>query len=540
LRMVNRADAATERTFTDAQPVGDAILAATDAGLLWQPGPATPWESVTGAPATYAYVTTSWRGQLLAGFEDQGIWRADHPAGPWRLLGLPGLTVLDLMTGPDDELIAATSYGVYRHTGAGWTRLPDVPQTAAETAEPGAHRFMTRLVRGDGDAWVVRNQDRFWRWTGQAWVNFGPDTLQDELYSVIACCAAGSLVGSDRQGLWRLDEAGAWTRIDDGHFDRRKITGGLKAGAQTLVATENGLFASPDLTRWAPVSGLTPTVTDLIIDPQDATRWYAATPAGVFRSDDAGANWTSISPPWVVWDLALGQNGRLFAARGSGLAWTDDAGDMPVGWNQSAGMETVTFFRVAPHPVDPQRIWAGSWGNDIGVSEDGGATLTPLRNGLETLSVLSILWHQTPGQITIGTIEGLYRSDDDGASWFKLPGPLQNQTIYALLQAEDGTIWAGAADGLWQSGDYGVTWSRITAIPEATVLGVGYTGGAMSSTLWAATEGAGLWTSRNGGVTWQSAGLGEETVFAYEADGTFPIAATGTGLLAHPPSESAQ
>lgn len=95
---------------------------------------------------------------------------------------------------------------------------------------------------------------------------------------------------------------------------------------------------------------------------------------------------------------------------------------------------------MAPHPEEEGVLWAGTWGNNVAVSSDGGATVAPLHNGLETLSALDVLWHPTPGQATIATIEGLYRTDDGGASWFKLPGPLMQQTVHSLLQTDDGVL----------------------------------------------------------------------------------------------------
>lgn len=189
-------------------------------------------------------------------------------------------------------------------------------------------------------------------------------------------------------------------------------------------------------------------------------------------------------------------------------------------------METILFFNVDPSPTDPMELWAGSWGNNVGVSLDRGGMLAPLHNGLETLSVLDVLWHPISGQMTIATIEGLLRTDNDGASWFKLPGPLQQQTVHALHQTADGVIWAGAADGLWLSRDYGVVWARATGLPPVTVLRLGRT----RDFLWAGTEGAGLWWSRDGGTTWASAGLGARTVYALLDEGEWLIAATDAGL----------
>ena len=195
----------------------------------------------------------------------------------------------------------------------------------------------------------------------------------------------------------------------------------------------------------------------------------------------------------------------------------------------------MLFFSVNPHPTDPDLLWAGTWGNDIGVSADGGQTLKSLGNGLETLSVLTVLWQPAPGQVTVGTIEGLYRTDDGGASWLKLPGPLSQQTVYSLLQTGDGTIWAAAADGLWTSAADGQNWTRLATIPPATVLRLGqFTDVAGAAWLWAGTEAGGLWLSADGGQNWLFGGLAGRTVYQLLPDPAQPdrlVTATEQGLF---------
>ena len=175
---------------------------------------------------------------------------------------------------------------------------------------------------------------------------------------------------------------------------------------------------------------------------------------------------------------------------------------------------------------------------------------------METLSSLDLIWHPTPGQVTLATFEGLYRTDDGGQSWFKLPGPLAQQTVYSLLQTDDGTIWAGATNGLWRSQDYGVTWNQIETLLQAAVIRLDRLNVPSPSPplnppfvfqppeakvyqthewLWAGTEGAGLWLSQDNGATWQFAGLPQRTVYSVMFDPLMQrhlIAATDRGIFA--------
>jgi hypothetical protein len=525
----------TDLLFLDVADDGIRQVAATDAGLFWRQG--NSWLPTAGTPARPA--SLAWHRETLwyAAFAADGLWQAPHPAGPWSPTGLQGRTVFDLAAdGP--TLFAATDAGLFQFSEPrGWHPLAPLP---ARTRTPDDDNYVTRLWIGNDGTLVARSEGSLWRWAQEqaSWLPFGPPDLPGKLEVLIGCCDAGTLAGAHQNGLWQLSANGTWTRVDGSLFDFLEFGAGVRLGPWLLVATTNGLFTAatdaPLDTAWRAAKGTPSTVTDLQIDPADPRHWLAATPVGLWRSTDAGSSWQPASPPWIVWDLALDPRGRLYLAHAAGLAWTDDIQHGPPRWQQTQGLKGVTFFTVSPNPADPTQLWAGSWGNDIGVSQDGGTTVARLGAGLETLSILSLLRHPTPGQYTVGTIEGLYRSDDHGASWFKLPGALRHQTLYALQQDEKGVLWAGSTDGLWQSTDYGVTWESV--LSTATVIHLGQKG----SLLWAGSEEAGLWWSQNHGASWSHAGLAGRTVYTVATDGLQWIAATDAGLytLDSPPPPS--
>ncbi|MCS6845268.1 MAG: hypothetical protein NZ528_13250 [Caldilineales bacterium] len=521
----------TDLVFVDVLATPQAVLAATDRGLVWRPAGGGRWRPAEAAPSAYAYVVAQVGAAFYAGFEGHGLWQAQRPDGPWQPAALNRRTVHDIAAA-DGRLLLATDRGVYAldpRRPAAWERLPSFPDDA--TPRPGT---VYRITVGRDGRWLAHSRDRLWRWEGGGWQPFGPD-LPGRLFSVVDCCDLGALVGTSGRGVWRLGVEG-WQRLDDGSLAGVDVHDLLRARGQLFASTGVGLFRSADGVRWKPVSGLPATVSDLLRAPADPSVWLAATPNGVYRrlAGSGDRAWRPVSPPWTAWDLALGPTGRLFVARSDGLAWADHSTAVEVAWQPAAGLEGVTFFSVAPHPLDPASVWAGTWGNNVAVSVDGGATVAPLHNGLETLSALDVLWHATPGQATIATIEGLYRTDDGGRSWFKLPGPLGHQTVYALLQTDDGVIWAGAADGLWLSRDYGASWEPAAGAPALTVLRLGRVEVGGRRLLWAGSEGMGLWLSDDGGLRWQFAGLAGRSVYALVADAADAadrlVAATDAGL----------
>jgi len=522
--------------FQDVAARDSHTLAATDQGLFWR-SESGDWQPADGVPPGRVLAALNVGATWYAGTAGDGVWQAAAVDARWQPMGLAGRSVYDLAVAPDG-LVAATDAGIFVATYNGWDRLPSLPPADQPAA---AVDFVSRLFIGSRGELLVRSENRLLRWDRQAqvWEFWGPPELQGRMYALAGCCGPGTLAGSYRSGLWELQADGVWRRSDGGVFEKLELTAGIIVSGYIVWATTNGLFwhnrmaGFADAGAWQSPAALPSTVTDLLIDPTAPRRWLAGTPAGVFRSEDAGQTWRRISPPWIVWSMVLGGSGRLFLARADGVAWTDDLGAETVRWQETNGLSSVTIFTLSLETTVPERFWAGTWGNDIGVSNDGGVTMNRLGNGLETLSVLAILRHPTPEQVTVGTIEGLYRSDDGGATWFKLPGALSRQTIYALHQDDDGTIWAGSADGLWQSRDYGVSWARMPGVPPVTVLRLGTLDSAKGPLFWAGTEGAGLWWSRDRGQHWYSAGLDARTVYALLADPTRPghlIAATDHGL----------
>ncbi|MCB0209126.1 MAG: hypothetical protein KDJ52_07345 [Anaerolineae bacterium] len=571
ITLENRAGDRADLVFNDLLSLPQGQLAATQRGLFWRSD--DTWQPVDGAPDDYAYVVIEANQRIYAGFEREGLWSSPGLTGPWQHSGLDAAPITDLVTArytlpnratPVDRLYATTATEVFVNNGLDATWLPfPLPalsdEAMDEAGESNSDKLKPRLfVTESGDV-VARNQDRLWRQGNLGWGLFGPDKLAGKLFSLVNCCRSGqAIVGSNDAGLWQLTSSGDWTRLDgDDFFSTTDATELVQIDATLYAAGDLGLFYSRDGGHaWRKVDGLPATITDLIIDPDTPANRIAATPAGLYRSRDTGHTWEAVSPPWTIWNLALGPQGRLFAGRSNGLVWSDDWGEANSEWHAAEDMKKVYILSVNPHPVEADTVWTGTWGNNIGVSSDGGRHLAPLHNGLETLSGLDLIWHPTPGQVTLATFEGLYRTDDGGQSWFKLPGPLAQQTVYSLLQTDDGTIWAGATDGLWRSQDYGVTWTPIEALPQTAVIRLDRLPVPPPSPslnppfvfqpteaqlyrlrewLWAGTEGAGLWLSQDNGDTWQFAGLPERTIYNVIFDPLLPdhlVAATDRGIFA--------
>jgi photosystem II stability/assembly factor-like uncharacterized protein len=547
--MGNQATNRHDLVFIDVLPTSQGQLAATHRGLFWRPKDRPDWEAVSDAPAGYSYVVAHHNNRFYAGFEEKGLWSAATPTGPWQPVGLSGLTLLDLAFGSKSgHVYAATNRGVYEKSGLNtdWEPLPDLPGDNQVEAGNPLKQFVTRIYVGQSDEIIVRNLDQFWRyWSTESgsdlparWQPFGPTPLHNsnKLYSVLNCCGPGAMIGTKFSGMWQLSEEDSWERIDSSLFDSTDITELLQLKGEIYAAGSKALLQSSDTGQtWAKVESLPATLSDLLIDPTTPARWFVATAAGIYRSRDSGQTWQAVSPSWTVWDMAFDPDGRLFVGRANGIAWTDDLSEPTISWQETNGLNEVFFFNVDPYPSDSRVLVAGTWGNGLGLSYDSGNTMRSVHLGRGALSVLDVLWHPNEGQLTGGTIEGVYRTDNFGEDWFKLPGALKRQTVYSLLQTKDTVIWAGATNGLWFSQDYGATWQPVNTIPEATVIRLGQVALPDEDWLWAGTELSGLWLSKDQGQSWHFGGLAGQSIYSLQVDLLQPdrlIAATNRGLFA--------
>jgi photosystem II stability/assembly factor-like uncharacterized protein len=112
--------------------------------------------------------------------------------------------------------------------------------------------------------------------------------------------------------------------------------------------------------------------------------------------------------------------------------------------------------------TDPGRFWsAGLYRslNGDGPWESLGGKIDPMPH------VFAILTDRgRPGRITIGTEDGVWRSDDAGDSWRRLSAPKPEFAVWSLADhpREADTIFAGYEPcAIYRSTDDGSTWQRL-------------------------------------------------------------------------------
>jgi photosystem II stability/assembly factor-like uncharacterized protein len=200
------------------------------------------------------------------------------------------------------------------------------------------------------------------------------------------------------------------------------------AGVAVAVMTAAGLPAQ----TWRQVGPAGGTVITLEADPHDVKKLYLGTSDGhVFTSTDEGGHWQLLS--------------RIGTAQ-------DDV---------------VTHILVDSR--DSSRLYASTWtlysgGGGVYLSTDAGRTWNIIGLAKETVRALA----QSPTHPEVflaGSLTGVYRSVDNGASWERITpehhDDLRNFDSVAFDPHDDNIIYAGTYHLPWKTVDGGKNWTNI-------------------------------------------------------------------------------
>lgn len=278
---------------------------------------------------------------------------------------------------------------------------------------------------------------------------------------------------------------------------------GAAGGAHAAIPSST--FSSLKFRNIGPLSGRIDTIAGVAGDPQV---YYAGGLGGIFKTVDGGVTWLPVfehepvssvnaiavapSNSSVVYAGTGEANLRNDIAFGDGLWRSADAGKT---W-QHVGLDaTGHISAIAIDPANADDVYVAALGDvysatkDRGIYHtlDGGKTWTQAlyedeRTGASSVAidpknprhVLAGMWEgwRTPYHLNSGgPKDGLYESNDAGATWTRLVGrglptgtqgriavafaPSNAQRVYALIESREGS--------LWRSDDGGRRWKLVNA-----------------------------------------------------------------------------
>ncbi len=277
------------------------------------------------------------------------------------------------------------------------------------------------------------------------------------------------------------------------------------------------------------------TVRALAVAPSDPARIFAGADCGVCVSDDAGAHFRRIESALnglTVWSLALDPNDprtiyagtgapsrcRLYATHDAGATWAPIGPEFP---EFCAGVNRPRLLTIAVDPGDSNEIWFGVEEGGAWRSRDRGATFERIDGPdrdirISDIHAIAILrGAERTKTILILTVNSVYRSFDDGASWEertsreRFDGMYYTRTVQPLPGDADGLLLAigdgtpGTRTMLYRSLDRGGTWSatRLDPAPNSTFWAFGVHPSDAALVL-AGTKYGQLYRSCDSGLTW--------------------------------------
>lgn len=491
----------------------DGVYRSTDGGGSWSPASGQPSSTVVNAFALAA------DGALVAGTgggDHPSVFRSLDSGAHWSVCGtgLPSyISVNDIVRGPDGRLLA----------GAG----DFMSGKAFLSADDGAHwsTIATGLAGATPQAVAIAPSGALWAGAnGQVFActdtTIGWTQVQDLGYDVEGLAARGDgtlFAATYFGGVFRSTDGGTtWQQSNAGllTYDIRRIA--LAADGDVIVGSPSGIHVSEDSAaswQWRN-AGLDWLQARCVAIAPGGSLFAGTDDAGVFRSTDGGASWTSL-PAFpgrpIVECLAFTSDGTLVAGTNSG------SGNRPGGIFKSVdgGTSWSSINTGLPYPmvytvtVEPTgTLYCHPWGYGVYRSNDGGATwqATPYSTGfIEALAVSS------DGTVVAGTPTGVVRGTNHATTWGGTI-PLGSRVV-ALAVPSSGTTWyAGTySTGVFRSVNGGTSWTSASSglgAGEVYGLGVGPDGTVYAGTM------SGVFRSTDSGASWTSynAGLGNTRV----------------------------
>ena len=289
----------------------------------------------------------------------------------------------------------------------------------------------------------------------------------------------------------------------------------------------------------------------LVIDPGTTSTLYAATSGGVYKSTNAGVDWDDVNTgltnsnvrcliidpldPDILYAGTFG--GGVFKTIDGGANWDAFNGDFLLG-----ELLNLTILSLAMDPDDPDILYAGTAGNGVFRSINGASNWqnTLLSGTVNTLAVDPL----NPNIVYAGTLgDGVFKSTNYGASFLPSNSGLTTPTVVmiAINPLTTTTLYAGTTGGLFKSTTTDPNWFNAglgTLTVNAMAINPDRT-----TIIYAGTAANGVYRSTTGGTSWGTFNEGltapsvfalaidpsdPDTVYAGTNDGVFKITVTGT------------
>jgi photosystem II stability/assembly factor-like uncharacterized protein len=442
----------------------------------------------------------------------------------WRRAGLFGADVRALIVHPNepDTLFLGTSSGdVYVSTDAAKT------WTAPRSGAP----FPGYIV----DNLLVDRKGRLWAASWGLWDGGVIAVSEDagktwkrrdkglEDFSVRAIAVdpndADFVVVGGLTGVYRSNDAGeTWSKISD-QVNVESLAIDPRTRDRIYVGTwRQGIRTDDGGKTWKAINSGMVLDTDMFsitIDAKNPDDMWVSTCGWVYNTKDRGDNWTRYRDGFNnrrIHDIEYDpcEPGVLYAGSVAGLYRTEDAGKS---W-YTVTDEDLVINSIVVHPQRPNRIILAVEGDGVYVSNDRAKTFERRSTGLHNLRITALVSDQQQRNRVYaavalgGTATGIYVSDDAGRAWSRLSQTKLPDVLSLVVAPEKDAevrFVAGTDKGFFWSHD-GREWTQ--AEPSGFPIRVDKIVRFNQTRSFAATA-EGVFTTRDGGKSWYRLGGSE-------------------------------
>ncbi len=478
--LISPADGAIYVAAWSVEDGGGDIFRSTDGGLTWHPLPGIHGRSVRALAMAPSDPRVLVAGAL------EGVYRSRDAGQTWQRISPAGhaeiKNIASLAIDPrDPEVIYAGTWhlpwkttdggGAWRSIKQGIIDDSDVFSLIIDRSDPA-------VVYASACSGIYRSQsagESFRKVQGIPYSARRTRALrQDPLQQDV-------IYAGTTEGLWKTGDAGAtWTRVTRKNLIVNDVLLDARRPGRVLVATDHGgVLASRNAgaTFAASNRGFTHRqVQALIADRDIPAVLYAGLIndkefGGVFVSRDAGSSWRQMSEGLGARDVfVLRQlpSGTLLAGTNSGLLARPRKARSWQALETLAGDEMKA--RVYDLEIDGVRLWAAT-SEGLYASDDDGATwhggaLFGFYDFIAVRAARNLLAALTPQQLLLST--------DHGQSWSPAALPEYVTTLNGV-EIAPGSVWLATREGAVRSFDNGETWDHVlSGLPHHNLLSVVY------------------------------------------------------------------
>ena len=384
--------------------------------------------------------------------------------------GLPDVRINELYY---DEVNATMYLGTanfLNSTGAFYKSVNGGPWVAFTDYPGGEVSEINTTSNGDP---VVRvfSQGMF-RYTNGNWISVNLN-LNSQKTSSFTHDAIGNILLTTSAGIWKFDDVtNSWVYFTNGIKNSQGKSIAFSQNGAIIVGTDNGIYKSADGGITWNQSGLTGvSMMSTFLNPTDG-KMYAGdtnnTASHVYTSSDNGTTWSQSDVGFIstrTTDFALNSQGKLFV--GSGWSRPVHSSTNGVNWSGpfwSALGFTSSTVTIAIAIDASDTIFVGTESQGVLRSTNSGASYSWVALSGGDVTDIKIAPNQdvyvTHDAFSGNGNGGLYKSTNGGTTWSGNLMPSHGLTNCVFI-ANSSTIYVGTTQGVWLSNDSGATWNML-------------------------------------------------------------------------------